>query len=597
MKHYNLRTRLFMIISILILLAVLAVSIATGTYYGKQLRRQTVYQTQQLIDQVAINTGNYVSELSRLCMSPYYSERVMKLLESEPVTDAEFLAKQRGIEGFLREMMTIPRKDILSVNIITDHIYSVSRVGHQASYLNNYQESSWYSEAMAQQSPLFIHAYKEKYGSIPYTIFSMVLRLQSLSDSRNTLGLIRVDANYSGIADILDAVELPEQGSLYLLERDGQILYSRSDKPSTLELETLANFDELFSDTDHIALNGQRYILNSSHVNETNWSVIALNPEAVVLRSVYSARRIAITAAFLCIVVGLIVTAFFVNSFLHPIHKMVETMQTAQAGDLTVRAPDSRANEISYLSSSFNNMLQEITDQTDRNVQLSREMYEAKYLKKKAQYDALYHQIRPHFLFNTLSTISLLIKSGEKDEAVKSVEDLSILLRGMVNSNKDISLASELKIVESYLHLQARRHDSLHYEISAPQEILNASLPSLSIQPIVENALVHGCEPQNSDMSILVKAELKGSVISITVEDNGIGMSKEQLASITESISGKITDPQPSTSRSIGLQNIAQRIRLRFGDSYGLSISSEENKGTAVTLIIPYSPVPQEVNI
>ena len=155
MKHYNLRTRLFMIISILILLAVLAVSIATGTYYGKQLRRQTVYQTQQLIDQVAINTGNYVSELSRLCMSPYYSERVMKLLESEPVTDAEFLSKQRGIEGFLREMMTIPRKDILSVNIITDHIYSVSRVGHQASYLNNYQESSWYSEAMAQQSPLF----------------------------------------------------------------------------------------------------------------------------------------------------------------------------------------------------------------------------------------------------------------------------------------------------------------------------------------------------------------------------------------------------------------------------------------------------------
>ena len=190
-----------------------------------------------------------------------------------------------------------------------------------------------------------------------------------------------------------------------------------------------------------------------------------------------------------------------------------------------------------------------------------------------------------------------MIKSGEKDEAVKSVEDLSILLRGMVNSNKDISLSSELKIVESYLHLQARRHDSLHYEISAPQEILNASLPSLSIQPIVENALVHGCEPQNSDMSILVKAELKGSIISITVEDNGIGMSKEQLASIMESISGKITDPQPSTSRSIGLQNIAQRIRLRFGESYGLSISSEENKGTTVTLIIPYSPVPQEVNI
>ena len=594
MKHYSLRTRLFLIISLLILLVTAAVSLVTGTYYGKQLRRQTVNQTQQLIDQISINTGNYVSELSRLCMSPYYHEKVMKLLETSPASNADRLEKQRTIESFLREMMTIPRKDILSVSIITDQVYSVSRVGHEASYLKNYADSAWYTETMDSSAPLFIHAYEEAYGSASYTIFSMVLRLQSLSDSRNTLGLIRVDANYSGIADVMNAVILPEHGLLYLLEKDGQVIYSRSDMSSPPDLSRLANFEELFTGTDHIAVDDQQYILNISRVNEANWSVIALNPEAIILQSVYSAHRVAVTAALLCILVGLIVTLTFVNSFLHPIHEMVKVMQSAQAGNYAVRAPDSRANEISYLSSSFNSMLQEITDAMDRNVQLSREMYEAKYLRKKAQYDALYHQIRPHFLFNTLSTISLLIKSGEEKEAIESVDELSTLLRSMVNSDKDIPLSSELEIVESYLSLQARRHDDLKFEITADPQILNACLPSLTIQPIVENALIHGCEPQASEMIISVHAEKSDDTIFITVTDNGIGMGEEQLLSITESISGNISDPQPATSRSIGLQNIAQRIRLRFGDFYGLSISSEKSRGTTVTVKIPYSVNLQE---
>lgn len=588
-NHYNLKTRLFAVISTLIFVSVFFVSSISALRFSKVLIDQTTEQTQQLIDQIALNTSNYISEISRLCMSPYYSEQVMKLLETAPETNVEMLEKQRTIENYLREVMTIPRRDILRVNILTDRAYSSSRTGHIPPYLKDYTGQDWYQLAVENDKAIFVPSYVESYGSYKVTAFSMALRLQSLSDSKNTLGVIRVDANYSGIKDVLDDVELLPQGALYIFDTSGNVIYGRSKLPSEVVAGDIFRAGLQNSSPIPFSVGKERYRINTQIIDGTDWFVTEVNAESVMMHNVYSLQRFAVLSAVLCVIFGLVATAFFVRSFVRPIHETVDVMRMAQRGDLAVRAPESSANEIDYLNQAFNEMLQKISDTMDHNSRLSREMYEAKYLQKKAQYNALYNQIRPHFLFNTLSTISLLIKSRRDKEAIQSIDELSVLLRGMVDTDKDISLAAELKIAESYLSLQARRHDSLIFSISIDDQIVDSLLPALTVQPIVENALIHGCEPSQRDMQITVAAVLEGDTIIITVIDNGIGMEKDQLLLLRDTIEGHTPESVDSESRSVGLRNIDQRIRLRFGDEYGISIDSLPNQGTTVSLKIPFT--------
>lgn len=587
--HYNLKTRLLAVISFLIFFSVFLVSTISTMRYSNALIEQTTDQVQQLLDQVAINTGNYIDELSRLCMAPYYSSHVMKLLESSPESNAEVLEKQRTIENYLREVMTIPRKDILRVNILSDRAYSSSRTGHVPSYLNNYREQDWFQNSISEEHAIFIPAYEESFGAYKVTVFSMVLRLQSLSDSRNTLGVIRVDANYSGIKDVLDDVELPDQSALYIFDAKGTLIYERNALQNPVEVETV--FSEAYQNsTPHSFVTGrERYYLNTAQIKGTDWTVAEVNARSVIMRTVYSVRRFAVISAILCAMLGMITAVFFSRAFVQPINNTVEVMRVAQQGNLNIRASESRSNEINYLNQAFNEMLQKISDAMERNSQLTREMYEAKYLQKKAQYNALYHQIRPHFLFNTLSTVSILIKSGRDTEAVQSIEELSVLLRGMVNTDKDISLASEIKIAECYLSLQERRHDSLAFSISMDERVSDRLIPALTIQPIVENALIHGCEPRQGDMMISITATLAGNDVLIRVSDNGVGISEQDLILLQNEVEQPDPESLGSERRGVGLQNISQRLRLRFGKQYGLSIESSPDMGTEVIIRIPFS--------
>lgn len=587
--HYNLKTRLLAVISFLIFSSVFLVSTISTMRYSNALIEQTTDQVQQLLDQVAINTGNYIDELSRLCMAPYYSSHVMKLLETSPENNADILEKQRTIENYLREVMTIPRKDILRVNILSDRAYSSSRTGHVPSYLNNYREQDWFQNSISEEHAIFIPAYEESFGAYKVTVFSMVLRLQSLSDSRNTLGVIRVDANYSGIKDVLDDVELPDQSALYIFDTNGTLIYERNALHNPIEVETV--FLESYQDgaPHSFVIGRERYYLNTAQIKGTDWTVAEVNARSVIMRNVFSVRRFAVISAVLCGMLGMITAVFFSRAFVRPINNTVEVMRAAQLGDFNVRASESRANEINYLNQAFNEMLQKISDTMDRNSQLTREMYEAKYLQKKAQYNALYHQIRPHFLFNTLSTVSILIKSGRDAEAVQSIEELSVLLRGMVNTDKDITLASEIKIAECYLSLQERRHDSLAFSISMDERVSDKLIPALTIQPIVENALIHGCEPRQGDMMISITASLAGNDVLIRVSDNGVGISKQDLILLQNEVDQPDPETLGSENRGVGLQNISQRLRLRFGKQYGLTIESSPDKGTEVIIKIPFS--------
>lgn len=586
-KRYHLKTRLLLVISLLIFGSVVLVSTIGFMRYSDDLLDQTSTQTQQLIEQIALNTGNYINDLSRLCMSPYYSERIMSLLASSPEDASQKLEKRRTIENYLREVMTIPRKDILRVYILTDEIYYSTRTAHPIDFSIDYQKESWYQSALNTASTVFIPAHIETNNGYSLTVFSMVQRLRSLSDSSRTLGVIRVDANYSGIRDVLDDVQLLPKSGLFIIDSANSVIYQRSMLPGDVASGDVFLTAASGKSPMRVQLDGETYVINTQPVKDTDWTVIAVNAQSSLMQNVAAARQFTVLLAFVCALVGLLVTILFVRSFIKPINQTVDVMRTAQSGDLSVRASEHRAEEISYLNRSFNELLYRISEMIERDAKLTKEKYEAEYLQKIAQYDALYNQIRPHFLFNTLSTVSLLVKSERYADAIASIEELSILLRGMVNTDRDIALSAELKIAECYLSLQERRHDDLTYQIELDPALADCRLPALTIQPIVENALIHGCEPRIGESHIAISVMPDGEDAIIRVSDNGIGMEREQLETLLRAISDPAALPARAETRSVGLVNIAQRLKLKYGSRTAIAIESTRDVGTTVTIRIP----------
>ena len=460
----------------------------------------------------------------------------MNYLDTRSSSSQEALDKRRSIEDYLRQVMITPREDILRVYIFSDSIYSSSKSSHSG--LNaDYKAEEWYQTAQSTDDYIFLPAHFEEAGSSVNLVISIAKRLCSLQNNQKTVGVIRVDANYNGIKAVCDRINVSEGGAL--------------------------------------------------------WRVIAINARNQVVKGANATLIFNMLMAVGMAALGVAISIFFVRRQLRPLYQTVNLMEEVEAGNLTVRASTDCTDEIASLNSAFNHMLEQIQEMMDQEKQLTKQVYEAKYLQKEAQFESLHRQIQPHFLFNTLNTINLLIKCGRYKEATRGIEQLATLLRGVISSGRKITLEAELKIVESYLQLQKLRHDNLTYEINVSDIDLSCTLPALTIQPIIENALIHGCEKAEGETHILVDLQYRGDVLVISVKDNGAGMSTVTLQQLQSRLdnceSEKNTEFQTS---GIGLINIQKRIRFQFGSPYGITLSSEEGSGTTVTLSIPRSVKP-----
>lgn len=585
-RDNSIQAKLLAAVSVLIFTAGILIICLGHLRFTYDYSEQAAEDMQQLIDQVALNIDTYLDELARLCLSPYYSNEVMDLLDVEPSTGQELLDKRRGIENYLRQVMITPREDILRVYIFSDAVYSCARTG-RSSIPDDYTEETWYADSLVTDDYIYLPADTENFGSSSYMVFSVAKRIQSLNDNSRTVGVIRVDANYNGIKAVCDRVSVGTDAALLIIGGSGNLIYSNSNLPADITTAEIQNAAP-GSGYSIGKLDGRNYIFNSQSVSTTDWRVISVNSRSEVTKSAKTTLLFNMVLAIVLAGAGVLVSAYYVKKLLRPLYQTVGLMEQVQAGDLDVRAPEGGTDEIAYLNTAFNRMLCQIQEMLIQEGLLTKQVYEAKYLQKQAQFDALYHQIQPHFLFNTLNTISLLVKCGRNPEAVSGIDQLATLLRGMVNANREINLRDELKITESYLHLQKLRHDDLSYSIDASGAAPDYRLPALTIQPLVENALIHGCEAKSGAIRIDIAVKVTGPCLYISVSDNGVGMDAETLARVRERLercddAGLADD----SSGGIGLINIQRRIRLAFGPEHGLSITSEPGRGTTVTLILP----------
>ena len=300
-------------------------------------------------------------------------------------------------------------------------------------------------------------------------------------------------------------------------------------------------------------------------------------------REAYNAvNRTVIAITLIALAVIFIVIIFFSYyiplSISRPIRRITDVTNKVAGGDLSVRSDVFDGVETSMLSTSLNSMIDKINELLE---QVTTEQIRL----RKAEFELLQSQINPHFLYNTLDAIVWLAESGEKEKVVSTVSSLSNFFRASLNQGKDIvTVKEDIGHVRSYLEIQKIRYqDILDYEIDIPEEINMYLIPKITIQPLVENALYHGIKNKRGKGTIKITGEKHDEYITISISDNGLGITDERLAVVMNNINNR----SESEKTTFGLYNVNERIRLDFGEEYGIKIDSEYGQGTTVSVKLP----------
>jgi two-component system sensor histidine kinase YesM len=595
-KKYTCRGISFKLLTssiLLILFSIFLVSFLSYNQYTNDLKAQSSGKVQQIIELVSLNIDTYLDDLFRLSLSPYYNNDVIDALDKRlDDSDLKTLNRTRTIEGFLDQMMIIPRKDILRVYILSEDIYKSERINTALDTSIKYEEFQWYKDAITTQQPVFVPAHLEQMVKNPKNIvFSVANVVKSTRNTNRILGVIKVDANYSGIKTICNRVNMGQKGGLFIIDENKNIIFSSIDSSPYTELfKQVSTLNKPYKTYKY---NNDNLLLNSTKILRSNWTIIAVNSLDEINSTAIKTRNHAFLIALLCSAFAIFILIVFVKWFLEPLLYIVKDIRLIQKGDLSVIFPDYRNDEIGYLGLALNKMVTNINSMMTENTNLVKEVYEAKYLQKEAQIYTLFNQIRPHFIYNTLNMISLLIQCGRDENAVDNINKLSSILRGMANWDKDITVEQEITLLDAYLGIQQSRYENrLEYFINIDNSLYPFVIPALILQPIVENSVIHVCEKRREKTIIKIWSIEESDNLIFNVQDNGEGISSEALETLRYKLENHVenkTDLLDLKSKisGIGLVNVNRRIKIKYGKEYGLFVESDISSGTLIKVILP----------
>jgi len=278
------------------------------------------------------------------------------------------------------------------------------------------------------------------------------------------------------------------------------------------------------------------------------------------------------------IIISILISYSFTRNYSRRINKIVSIIRQVENGNLDARIPESKhEDELSRIAVNINSMLDELNNYIEQ-------FYLLNLKQQQAELKALQAQIDPHFLFNTLEAIRMVaVVEGSKTSS-KMIFHLSKLFRYSLESKDTVPLYTEIEYVNQYLKLmQFKFPNKLLVDIHIPSDVEQTPVQKLILQPIIENYFVHGFRKDCSENELHIRATQLGETLEITVEDNGKGITEEDLAMIVQHLNCEDGDEMDS----IGLRNIHQRLKLKFGNAFGISVKSIKDKGTIVTLSIP----------
>ncbi|MFB6362871.1 histidine kinase [Paenibacillus elgii] len=407
-----------------------------------------------------------------------------------------------------------------------------------------------------------------------------LVRTMNRFENREVLGGISLDVRWNMMNSVLDMIHSEPNSQVMILDNQGNMMYNpyassqQEALPSEVLKEAAANSDG----PGHMELK-QGLIFYQPAVSD-QLRIVKFIPMNYLTKGASSTLSFSFFTAVIFIVLAIlasILTAYYTTK---PIIRLTKSMKAVEFQNFDVSVSDIRSDEIGTLERRFNSMLQRIKE-------LIQIEYKSKIEKRTAQLKAMQAQINPHFLQNALQAIGGIAISRNVPEIYEHVRAISDLFRYTIRMKSDlVTVADELEHVSNYLQIQKLRFQSMiRIHLDVDDECRSCRIPKFSLQPIVENCFVHGLEGKMAEWSIAITAQKVLDEIEISIEDNGVGMEETRLEELRSRLNDESEDRE--LGESLGLGNVHSRIKLIFGEEYGLFIDSRAGAGTTVKVVIP----------
>ncbi|MFD2114582.1 sensor histidine kinase [Paenibacillus yanchengensis] len=327
----------------------------------------------------------------------------------------------------------------------------------------------------------------------------------------------------------------------------------------------------------HLA--GAQHLIAYSYDMFSSWYLVSTIPDSYLNNETKSIQYTIFLLSLLLIVISVFLALLISKTIYKPIIKLVEQAGRITRGNLQVPIVDEGKDEISYLTDRFNNMvvrIQQLLEETEREQQQKREI----------EIQMLQAQINPHFLFNALNSLKWTAQLSQADSVSTGLGALAALLRNtIVDKQEHVSLTEEIRNIDHYVIIQKMRYGAtFDVNVELDPQVEQCLVPKFILQPLVENAIIHGQEGIQHHLIITITCSLQHNMLQITISDNGAGIPEQRLEQLLQ---GERSEKSSGRLANIGLMNVQDRIVLSFGKQYGLRIVSKVNEGTIVYVALP----------
>lgn len=583
--------KVIIIYTIIIILALVALTSVVLQNYNSSAHVNAINYSAQIVQDVSKYFDQKISYVKQIQQLPYYREEiygnVLFLLDEEyEMYSSDYISKKNTLNQYFRYACDLDSNilEVHSYSVKTETIFKYDAGKHISEVVTDLNMDAVSLPAIKKLfSPMLIPANQLSLpgnGSAEDSTVTIAANLRS-QDLSKIVGSIFLTFDLHELEEIIAKVERKFNYELIIYDLDGMVLY---DPYKIVTKSSYPGFDKIKNTQTDLMIEGNciTSILKDEEAGIISACIIE---DSQVSESTVTARKITIIIMILCILFALALSYICMSFFSKRIHMVCNAMRNVQTSNFRQRIKVGNSNdEISLIATNFNLMCDNLEEHIAKVYQAGMKQKDAELKQKIAEQYALQSQVNPHFLYNTLEAIRMSANASGNTEVARMIYMLGALFRSSISQQMFINIRNEIEYCESYLALLHLRHgERLKYQFVIDDSIYQFGMIKHLLQPIVENFIIHGIDPDKIENHIEVRGFQVNDTIEFHIEDNGTGISEKELAELKSRIEKNII----SDNGSIGIVNINQRIKLIYGEAYGIQINSIAGNGTHIIVRIP----------
>lgn len=568
MKRKSIRRRMMAAFIGVTLAAMVLVTTILLLLVYVQMQQMMFDNTLQIVRQIANNVDQNLDHMGSIAILTMYDQFVTDFFFMPPQTSER--EKLDNTYSMYTQLANLLNFSEIATQIHIYNVYNQMRVDvDKRNYFrpSKFNEEFWYNRILGENKHKFIFFDKDNAG-YPYYYVA-----QKISETTygGIQGFVIVASPVETIRYMTNSYDFGDGWCLFITDQDDTLVFSTTDK----ENEAIG---QAKSNNATVMMEGKKFLVVRNRLKTVDWNITCFIPTEYINRDIYNLILIVMGITLVSLLVVVIIVNLLVRTISNPIIALSGKMHQVKDGDFSVRVPVTLQDEIGVLSEVFNEMAERIDELIKTN-------YLANLRQKEAAIKSLQAQINPHFLYNTMESIRTLAVLNDDYDTARMIATLGSYLRFKLHGKtRWINLAGELENVQNYIAIMQMKYDwTIHLHTDTDNNLLRCRIIKLILQPIVENAILHGFDAREEDGIIYIRAKLNEGKLTIEIQDNGCGMDERRLSEIRGILQAQGKDD----GENIGLKNVYDRIRLEFGEQFGLMVDSSPGNGTTVRLILP----------